>query len=130
MVSMAVYEHLVKSYDVGDQLDEIASADPPAYLRRCFAEGNSAPQLSWSRVQQLAVCAMVLDAIVNGRDYEQFEHELIADWRVHYASACTKLEDTAAQALRRVLERDRPQEPEAAAELEELATRLSPGVSP
>jgi hypothetical protein len=130
MVSMATYEHLVKSYDIGDQLDEIASADPPAYLRRCFAEGNSAPQLSWSRVQQLAVCAMVLDAIVNGRDYERFEHELIADWRVHYASACAKLKDTAAQALHRVLERDRPQEPEAAAELEELATRLSPGVSP
>jgi hypothetical protein len=59
-----------------------------------------------------------------------FEHELIADWRVHYASACAKLKDTAAQALHRVLERDRPQEPEAAAELEELATRLSPGVSP
>ncbi len=38
------------------------------------------------------VCAMVLDAIVNGRDYEHFEHELIADWRVHYASACAKLE--------------------------------------
>ena len=73
---------------------------------------------------------MVLDAIVNGRDYEQFEHELIADWRVHYASACAKLKDTAAQALRRVLERDRPQEPEAAAELEELATSLSRGVSP
>ena len=127
---MAAYEHLVKSYDVGDQLDEIASADPPAYLRRCFAEGSSAPQLSWSRVQQLAVCAMVLDAIVNGRDYELFEHELIADWRVHYASACAKLKDTAAQALRRVLERDRPQEPEAAAELEALATSLSRGVSP
>jgi hypothetical protein len=130
MVSMAAYEHLVKSYDVGDQLDEIASADPPAYLRRCFAEGSSAPQLSWSRVQQLAVCAMVLDAIVNGRDYELFEHELIADWRVHYASACAKLKDTAAQALRRVLERDRPQEPEAAAELEALATSLSRGLSP
>jgi hypothetical protein len=130
MVSMATYEHLVKSYDIGDQLDEIASADPPAYLRRCFAEGMSAPQLSWSRVQQLAVCAMVLDAIVNGRDYEPFEHELIADWRVHYASACAKFKDPAAQALRRVLETDRPQEPEAAAELEELATRLSPGVSP
>ena len=127
---MASYEHLVKSYDIGDELDDIASADPPAYLRRCFAEGDSASSLSWSRVQQLAVCAMVLDAIVNGRDYELFEHELIADWRVHYASACAKLKDTAAQALHRVLERDRPQEPEAAAELEELATRLSPGVSP
>ena len=51
---MAAYEHLVKSYDVRDLLDDIASADPPAYLRRCFAEGYSAPSLSWSRVQQLA----------------------------------------------------------------------------
>ena len=121
---MAAYEHLVKSYDVGDQLDEIASADPPAYLRRCFAEGSSAPQLSWSRVQQLAVCAMVLDAIVNGRDYELFEHELIADWRVHYAHACAKLKDTAEQALHRALEHERPQQPEAAAELEQLASSL------
>ena len=125
MVSMANYEHLVKSYDIGDQLDEIASADPPAYLRRCFAEGNSAPQLSWSRVQQLAVCAMVLDAIVNGRDYEIFEHELISDWRIHYAGSCAKLKDTAVQALRRALERNRPQEPDSAAELEQLASSLS-----
>ena len=85
---MAGFEHLIQSYDVGDLLDEIASADPPAYLRRCFAEGLSAPALSWARVQQLAVCAMVLDAIVNDRDYEFFERELIADWRVHYAQAC------------------------------------------
>jgi hypothetical protein len=125
MGPMATYEHLVKSYDVGDLLDDIASADPPAYLRRCFAEGYSASLLSWSRVQQLAVCAMVLDAIVNDRDYEFFEHELIADWRTHYASACGKLKDTAAQALRRVLERDRPEDPDAAAELEELAGRLA-----
>jgi hypothetical protein len=125
MVPMADYEHLVKSYDIGDQLDEIASADPPAYLRRCFAEGCSAPSLSWSRVQQLAVCAMVLDAIVDGRDYEIFEHELIADWRIHYASVCIKLKDTAVQALKRVLERDRPQDPDAAAELEHLAGALT-----
>ena len=65
---MAGFEHLIQSYDVGDLLDDIASADPPAYLRRCFAEGSSAPALSWPRVQQLAVCAMVLDAIVNDRD--------------------------------------------------------------
>ena len=62
MVAMAAYEHLMKSYDIGDQLDDIASADPPAYLRRCFAEGDSASSLSFSRVQQLAVCAMVIDA--------------------------------------------------------------------
>jgi hypothetical protein len=122
---MALYEHLVKSYEVGDLLDEIASADPPAYLRRCFAEGHSASVLSWGRVQQLAVCAMVLDAIVNGRDYACFEHELIADWRIHYASACAKLKETAALALRRVLERDRPQDPDAAAELEQLAGSLT-----
>ena len=122
---MAVYEHLVKSYDVGDLLDDIASADPPAYLRRCFAEGYSASRLSWARVQQLAVCAMVLDAIVNGREYGLFEQELIADWRTHYASPCTKLKDTAVQALRRCLERDRPQDPDAAAELEQLASSLS-----
>src|SRR5579862_644685 len=125
MVPMAAYEHLVKSYDIGDQLDEIASADPPAYLRRCFAEGSSAPALSWPRVQQLAVCGMLLDAIVNDRDYDFFEHELIADWRVHYARACMKIKDTALQALRRVLERFRPTDGEAAAELEALVNRLA-----
>jgi hypothetical protein len=124
---MAGFEHLTQSYDVGDLLDEIASADPPAYLRRCFAEGSSAPVLSWTRVQQLAVCAMVLDAIVNDRDYEFLERELIADWRIHYARACMKMKDTASQALHRVLERDRPGDPEAAAELETLASRLAGG---
>jgi hypothetical protein len=127
MRSMAGFEHLIQSYDVGDLLDEIASADPPAYLRRCFAEGSSASVLSWTRVQQLAVCAMVLDAIVNDRDYEFLERELIADWRVHYARACMKMKDTASQALHRVLERDRPADPEAAAELETLASRLAGG---
>ena len=122
---MAIYEHLVKSYDVRDLLDDIASADPPAYLRRCFAEGCSAPTLSWTRVQQLAICAMVLDAVVNGRDYEIFEHELISDWRIHYAGSCAKLKDTAVQALRRALERNRPQDPDSAAELEQLASSLS-----
>jgi hypothetical protein len=76
-------------------------------------------------VQQLAVCAMVLDAIVDQRDYEFFEHELIADWRIHYAGACAKLKETAVQALRRVLERDRPQDPAAATELEQLASSLA-----
>jgi hypothetical protein len=122
---MTGFEHLLKSYEVGDQLDDIASSDPPAYLRRCFAEGSSAPSLSWGRVQQLAVCAMVLDAIVNDRDYEDFEHELIADWRVHFAKACAKFKDIALQALRRVLERDRPEDPAAAAELETLVSRLA-----
>jgi hypothetical protein len=124
MRPMAAFEHLIQSYDVGDLLDDVASAEPPAYLRRCFAEGSSAPALSWPRVQQLAVCAMVLDAIVNDRDYEFFEHELIADWRVHYSRACMKFKDTAVQALRRVLERFRPADAEAVAELETLINRL------
>jgi hypothetical protein len=121
---MAGFEHLVESYDVGDLLDDIASADPPAYLRRCFAEGSSSSSLSWRRVQQLAVCAMVLDAIIHDRSYDFFEHELIADWRIHYAKACLKMKDTALQALHRVLERDRPNDPEAVAELETLVNRL------
>jgi hypothetical protein len=125
MRSMAGFEHLIRSYDVGDLLDEIASAEPPAYLRRCFAEGSSAPVLSWHRVQQLAVCAMVLDAIVNDRDYEFLEREMIADWRMHYARACMKIKDTALQALHRVLARDRPADPDAVAELETLANRLA-----
>jgi hypothetical protein len=125
MRPMAGFEHLIQSYDVGDLLDEIASAEPPAYLRRCFAEGSSAPVLSWHRVQQLAVCAMVLDAIVNDRDYEFLEREMIADWRMHYARACMKIKDTALQALHRVLERDRPADQDAAAELETLANRLA-----
>jgi len=122
---MASFEHLLKSYDVRDELDDIASADPPAYLRRCFAEGCSAPALPWGRVQQLAVCAMVLDAIVNDRDYEFFEHELIADWRAHYAGACSKIKPIARQALQRVLEHDRPEDEEATAELQVLADRLN-----
>jgi hypothetical protein len=118
---------LVKGFDVADLLDDIASADPAAYLRRCFAEGCSAPFLPWSRVQQLAVCAMVLDAIVDNREYEIFEHEMISDWRIHYASACVKLKDVAIQALRRVLERERSQDPDAITELEQLASSLTAG---
>jgi hypothetical protein len=123
--SMAAFEHLLKSYDVGDLLDDIASADPPAYLRRCFAEGSSTPVLTWARVQQLAVCAMVLDAIVNDRDYEFFERELMADWRVHYAKACAKLKELSATSLRRALEQFPPEDSEAAAELETLINRLA-----
>jgi hypothetical protein len=127
MQPMAAFEHLVKSLDVSELLDDIASADPPAYLRRCFAEGAAASALNWARVQQLAVCAMVLDALINDRDYEIFEHELIADWRMHYAKACAKFKDTAVQALHRTLERNRPEDPEAVAELETLVNRLSGG---
>lgn len=122
---MAVFEHLLNSYDVSDSLDEIASADPPAYLRRCFAEGCSTPTLSWARVQQLALCAMVLDSIVNNRDYDVLEPELIADWRIHYAHACTQMKDVAVTALRRAQEGPAP-DPDAAAELQELEHRLAP----
>jgi hypothetical protein len=124
---MAGFEHLVKSYDVRDLLDDIASADPPAYLKRCFAEGISAPHLSWTRVQQVAVCAMVLDAIVNDRDYEFFEHELISDWRVHYRTTCAKLKDLAQQALLRILDREKPDDAQSVSELESLEQRVAGG---
>jgi hypothetical protein len=123
---MAGFEHLLKSYDVGDQLDDIASSDPPAYLRRCFAEGISAPDLSFTRVQQITVCGMVLDSILNDRDYAALEPELIADWRAHYGQKCVHMKDTATAALRRALEKLRSQDPDAAAELEELEHRLAP----
>jgi hypothetical protein len=124
MDTMAGFEHLLNSCDVSDMLDEIASADPPAYLRRCFAEGCSAPVLSWPRVQQLAVCAMVLDAILDNRDYEALEPELIADWRMHYAHACTQVREVALTALRRAQESTH--DSGADAELAELEHRLAP----
>lgn len=124
---MAAFEHLLKSYDIGDQLDDIASSDPPAYLRRCFAEAISTPELSLARVQQLTVCAMVLDSILNYRDYATLEPELIADWRVHYGPKCARMKDTAVAALRRALEDLRDRDSAAAAELEELEQRLAPG---
>jgi hypothetical protein len=123
---MAAFEHLLKSFDIGDQLDDIASSDPPAYLRRCFAEGISTPDLSVARVQQLTVCAMVLDSILNDRGYAGLEPELIADWRAHYGSKCARMKDTAVAALRRALENLRGRDPDAAAELEELEQRLGP----
>jgi hypothetical protein len=124
---MAGFEHLIKSYDVRDLLDDIASADPPAYLRRCFAEGSSAPHLPWPRVQQLAVCAMVLDAVLNDRDYEFLEHELISDWRVHYTLAFGKLQPLAQQALLRILEREKPEDSQILGELESLTRRVMGG---
>ena len=123
---MAGFEHLLDSFSVGDMLDDIASADPPAYLRRCFAEGCSAPSLSWTRVQQLALCAMVLDAIVNHRDYAGLEPELIADWRLHYAHACGQMQALAILALRRAQETAKAPDADAAAELAELEQRLAP----
>jgi hypothetical protein len=124
---MASFEHLLKSYDVGDELDDIASSDPPAYLRRCFAEGLSAPELSFARVQQITVCVMVLDSILNDRDYTTLEPELIADWRAHYGQSCARMKGAAVAALRRALDNLRGQDAEAAAELEELEHRLAPG---
>jgi hypothetical protein len=130
MDTMAGFEHLLDSYDVSDMLDDIASADPPAYLRRCFAEGCSTPSLSWTRVQQLALCAMVLDSIVNHHDYPALEPELIADWRLHYGHACAQLQQLAVLALRRAQEISaqeisKAHDPDAAAELSELEHRLA-----
>jgi hypothetical protein len=123
---MTGFEHLLKSYNVADQLDEIASSDPPAYLRRCFAEGISAPALSLARIQQLAVCGMVLDSILNDREYESIEPELIADWRAHSAPAFARLKQSAAAALHRALETLRTEDRDAAGELETLELRLAP----
>jgi len=126
---------LLKGVNVGDLLDDIASSNPPAYLLRCFAEGLSAPYLSWPRVQQLAVCGMALDAVVHARDYPGFEPELVADWRLHYASPFTRLTTEAAQALRRARLRDSAvtdpaaatpsHKAEVAAELVDLERRLA-----
>ena len=123
---MTGFEHLLKSGDVGDLLDEIASADPPAYLRRCFAEACSAPSLSFARAQELAVCAMVLDSIINERDYAVLEPELIADWRQHYGLDCVRIRETAIAALRRARASVHPQDADAAAEIGELERRLTP----
>jgi len=73
------------------------------------------------------VCAMVLDAVVNDRDYEFFEHELISDWRVHYRTACGKLKDLAQQALLRILDREKPADAQAVSELEALEQRVAGG---
>ena len=126
MHSVTTFEHLLKSVNVGDLLDEIASADPPSYLKRCFAEACSAPALSFARTQELAVCAMVLDSIINERDYDVFEPELIADWRQHYGHDCVRIRETAISALRRARTSVHPQDPDAAAELGELERRLTP----
>jgi hypothetical protein len=126
---MAGLEHLLKSYDVGDLLDEIASSDPPAYLRRCFAEGISAPALTLPRTQQLAVCGMVLDSILNDREYDGLEPELIADWRAHYTANCVRMRETAVTALRRAVTHLQPLDADAAGELEQLEQRLQTAVN-
>jgi hypothetical protein len=123
---MTGFEHLLKSYDVGDLLDDIASSDPPAYLHRCFAETLSTPTLSAARVQQLAACGMVLDSIVNDRNYEGMEPELIGDWRAHYGARCAQMKDLGVAAIRRAFDYLHTRDPESAAELEELEHRLAP----
>jgi hypothetical protein len=125
MDTMTGFEHLLQSCDVADMLDDIASADPPAYLHRCFAEACSSPALSWSRIQQLALCAMVLDSILNDREYQGLEPELISDWRLHFSHACSQMRAIAAEALRRA--DAQPVVPtDAAPELAELEHRLAP----
>jgi len=99
-------EQLLKSFDLGDLVDEIASANPPAYLRRCFAEGLSSPLLSDARARELVGCAIVLDAVVNEREYPGLEPELIADWRVHYGKAFVSLKSLAVESLQRAVEQD------------------------
>ena len=121
---MEGFEHLLSPDQVSDMLDGIASADPPSYLRRCFAEGCSSPRLSWARVLELALCAMVLDSIIDARDYG-LEPELIADWRLHYAQACSRMRELAVSALRRAQEIATPPSPDAATELAELERRLA-----
>ena len=122
---MKSFEHLLQSCDVSDMLDDIASADVPAYLHRCFAEGCSSPSLSWARVQELALCAMVLDAIVNDRDYGPLEPELVSDWRVHFGHTCSSMREIAVEALRRA-EQSSAVPADAAQELDELEHRLAP----
>jgi hypothetical protein len=53
MAVMASYEHLLKSYDVDDPLDEIASADPPAFLRRVL-ERDRPQDSDAAELEQLA----------------------------------------------------------------------------
>jgi hypothetical protein len=124
--AVADAEHLLKSFDIESLLDEIASADPPAYLHRCFAEGQAAATLSWARVQQLAACAMVIDAVAGGHVYAEFEQELIADWREHYQPKFAALKRQAAKALQAAIDRGAaPTDPEALGELRQLEQRLA-----
>jgi hypothetical protein len=69
---------------------------------------------------------MVLDSILNDRDYDSLEPELIADWRAHFAPACARMREPAVAALRRALEGLRTEDPDAAAELDAVVQRLAP----
>ena len=64
--------------------------------------------------------------IVNHRDYAVLEPELIADWRLHYAKDCGRMQEVAMLALRRAQETSKTHDPDAAAELSELELRLAP----
>jgi hypothetical protein len=124
--AVADAEHLLKSYDVDNLLDEIASADPPAYLHRLFAEDIATRQLTSARVQELAACAMVIDAVADARDYKGLEQELIADWREHSLAQFAALKPLAARALQGAIDRPAaPEDAEALGELRELEHRLS-----
>jgi hypothetical protein len=126
MWAMPDLQHVLKSYPLADLVDEIASANPPAFLRRCFAEGVSAPHLSWARVQELAGCALVLDAVVAGRDDGGIEPELVADWHAHYGAEFARLKSLAAQALGRAAGPDAPAaDADALAELRQLREHLT-----
>ncbi len=123
---MQGFEHLLKTYDVADELDAIASADPPAYLRRCFAEALAAAHLSVRRLQQVVVCAAVVDAVIHERDYQGLEPELIADWRAHYGRVFAQFKPAAIHALQRGQAPDAAlSDAEAVAELAELERRLA-----
>ncbi len=118
--------HLLKSYDIDTLLDEIASADPPAYLHRCLAEGIASPHLSWLRVQQLAGCAIVVDAVATPHSYDFLEPELIADWREHHAAEFQALKALAARALQAALRAaGGSTDADALAELRQLEQRLA-----
>ncbi|GAC1303864.1 MAG: hypothetical protein NVSMB10_06270 [Steroidobacteraceae bacterium] len=122
---MALFDTLLKSSDIADRLDDIASSHPPDYLRRCFAETVSAPKLSIARIREMTVCAMVLDSILDDRHYDGLEPELIADWRAHYAAACAHMKETALAALHRAADQLRDSDPESAAQLDEIRHRLA-----
>ena len=87
---MAGFEHLDPIPTTSAiELDEIASADPPAYLRRCFAEGIVRARIvAGVRVQQLAVCVdgTRLPSSMT-ETTSPWSRELIADWRAHYEPA-------------------------------------------
>ena len=118
--------HLLRSYDIDALLDEVVGADPQAYLRRCLAEGIATPRLSWSRVQQLAACAILVDAVAASHDYAFLEHELIADWREHRAADFRGLKSLATRALQAALRQAAAvPDAESLSELRELEQRLA-----